>query len=151
MIRGPLPQTDYEAIFSRVPRLTVEVVITGAKVAEVEGILLTRREDGPCRGLWHIPGGTVRFGEKLTDAVKRVARQELGLAVVVGSLIGYIEYPSHLDLGDWPVGIAFHAQPVPPSTPDDASRSGTAASFRRLPEEMHEEQKAFLRAHGLAS
>ena len=147
MAHEPLPQAEYEAIFSRVPRLTVEVVLTTAKA---EGVLLSRRERGPCEGLWHIPGGTVRFGEPLTEAVGRVARQELGLEAVARSLIGYIEYPSHLDLGDWPVGIAFHADLVPSGAPDAASRPGRVAWFRRLPEEMHEEQKVFLRVHGLA-
>jgi ADP-ribose pyrophosphatase YjhB (NUDIX family) len=148
MVRDPLPQAEYEAIFSRVPRLTVEVVITAD---EMSGVLLSRREDGPCRGLWHIPGGTVRFGEPLTEAVRRVARQELGLEVVVGRPIGYIEYPSHLALGDWPVGMAFLTKLVQPRAPDDATRPGRVEWFRRLPEQMHDEQKVFLRAHGLAS
>jgi ADP-ribose pyrophosphatase YjhB (NUDIX family) len=145
--REPLPQADYEAIFSRVPRLTVEVVITAAKTG---GILLTRRESGPCRGLWHIPGGTVRFGEPLTEAVARVARQELGVEVVVGPLIGYIEYPSHRVIPDWPVGMAFQAKLLWPGAPGEVDRPGRVAWFSQLPEEMHEEQKTFVRAHGLA-
>ena len=108
MPRGPLPQSEYEAIYAKVPRLTVEVVIASAR-----GVLLARREVGPCRGLWNIPGGTVRYGETLTGAVQRVARQELDLEVTAGRLLGYIEYPSHLARGlDWPVGIAFLAEPA---------------------------------------
>jgi ADP-ribose pyrophosphatase YjhB (NUDIX family) len=75
---GPLSEDEYRRIFSRVPRLTVEVVIAGER-----GVLLTLRESGPCRGLWHLPGGTVRFGERLTAAVQRVARDEVGVAVTV--------------------------------------------------------------------
>ena len=145
--RAPLPQADYEAIFARVPRLTVEVIVTAATI---DGVLLSRRESGPCQGLWHLPGGTVRFGEPLTEAVGRVAQQELGLQVLVGRFMGYIEYPSHRELRDWPVGMAFHAGLVPPSAPGDAVRAGRVAWFSRLPEEMHEEQKTFLRVHGLA-
>jgi ADP-ribose pyrophosphatase YjhB (NUDIX family) len=56
-----------------------------------EGVLLSRHERGPCQGLGHIPGGTVRFGEALgealTEAVQRVPREGLGLEVA-GSLIG---------------------------------------------------------------
>lgn len=70
---APLPQAEYEAIYLRVPRLTVELVIISS-----DRVLLARRQSGPCAGLWHIPGGTVRFGEPLTDAVHRVAPQELG-------------------------------------------------------------------------
>jgi ADP-ribose pyrophosphatase YjhB (NUDIX family) len=115
-----------------------------------EGVLLSRRERGPCQGLWHIPGGTVRFGEALTEAVQRVPREELGLEVAVGSLIGYIEYPSHLALGDWPVGIAFRAELSASGAEDARASRGPVAWFTRLPEDMHEEQRLFLRAHGLA-
>ena len=45
MERGPLPQAEYEAIYAKVPRLTVEVVIKSG-----DGVLLTRREAGPCQG-----------------------------------------------------------------------------------------------------
>ncbi len=145
--RDPLPQALYEEIYSKVPRLTVEIVISSA-----HGVLLTRRPIGPCQGLWHIPGGTVRFGEPLIDAVPRVAAQELGLEVTVGDLLGYIEYPSHLDRGlDWPVGIAFDAHLTGPSMARFKPTPDGADWFTDLPDQMHEEQKVFLRAHGLAT
>ena len=144
--RGPLPQAEYEAIYAKVPRITVEVVIKSG-----DGVLLTRREAGPCQGLWHIPGGTVRFGEALTDAVRRVAQQELGLEVTAELLLGYIEYPSHLARGiDWPVGIAFRAELAPSSVGQPPAGPRDAGWFLRLPDEMHEEQKGFLRDRGLA-
>ena len=143
---GALPQAEYEAIYAVVPRLTVEVVI-----ASSDGTLLTRRQGGPCAGLWHIPGGTVRFGEPLTDAVHRVAEQELGVTVSIDDLLGYIEYPSHLERGlDWPVGIAFGVHLTRASADLFRPTPNSAAWFAHLPEEMHDEQKAFLEAHGLA-
>ena len=48
---------------------TVEVLIT----SEERGVLLALRDVDPCRGMWNLPGGTVRFGERLVDAVRRVA------------------------------------------------------------------------------
>jgi ADP-ribose pyrophosphatase YjhB (NUDIX family) len=136
-IPPPLPEDEFDAVFARVPRLTVEVVITSPA-----GVLLTRRRSGPCRGLWHLPGGTVRLGEPLTDAVVRVGREELDLDVAAEGLLGYIEYPSHLRGGlGWPVGIAFRAVPRSTWRP----QPGLAEWFSRLPaEEMHEEQVAFL-------
>ncbi len=134
--RGPLPQAEFEAIYARVPRLTVEVVIASAQ----EGVVLTLRTFGPCRGLWHIPGGTVRFGEPLVDAVARVARDELGVTVTVGDMLGYIEYPSHYENGlDCPVGIAFAAEIVDGELPQaDCDR------FAEPPAAMHEEQQRFI-------
>lgn len=138
-MRGPLPKEEFDAIFSRVPRLTVEVVI-----AEPErGVLLSLREIEPCRGMWHLPGGTVRFGEPLVEAVARVARDELGVSVSVGELLGAIEYPSHYLNGlDCPVGLAHRAWIT------DGSVDGPSVRwFATLPGNMHEEQKAFLREH----
>ncbi len=142
-----LPQAEYEAVYARVPRLTVELVI-----ASPDGILLTRREAGPCASLWHIPGGTVRYGETLTDAVVRVAREELGMEVLNDGLLGYIEYPSHLEQGlDWPVGIAFGLRMASPSAASFLARDDAVGWFTNLPDEMHEEQKDFLRARGVAT
>lgn len=138
---GPLPKEEFDWIFSRVPRLTVEVVIASPQ----RGVLLSLRDIEPCKGMWHLPGGTVRFGEPLVEAVARVACDELGLTVEVGELLGYIEYPSHYDNGlDCPVGVAFAAQLAAPA---EAGPPPGCDWFGDLPENMHDEQKAFLAEH----
>ena len=40
----PFTQAEFDAIYARVPRLTVEVVLRGPR-----GVFLTRRSAGPCR------------------------------------------------------------------------------------------------------
>ena len=143
-MRGPLPQDEFDRIFSRVPRLTVEVVIACTE----RGVLLALRDFGPCKGLWHLPGGTVRFGEPVTEAVKRVALDELGLTVSVAELLGYIEYPSHYDNGlDSPVGLAFRAGMLTGEVDDPRELRSECAWFRTLPENMHDEQRRFLARH----
>ena len=140
-MRQPLPKDEFERIFSKVPRLTVEVLIAN----DDQGVLLALRDVDPCRGTWNLAGGTVRFGEPLVDAVRRVARDELGVSVSVGQLIGYIEYPSHYENGlDSPVGLVFRAAPEAGSQP-------RGEWFRVLPENMHEEQKRFLVEHAAVS
>ncbi|HLY51225.1 MAG TPA: NUDIX domain-containing protein [Solirubrobacteraceae bacterium] len=136
-----LPKDEFDRIFSKVPRLTVEVLIASAD----RGVLLALRDVDPCRGMWNLPGGTVRFGERLADAVTRVAAAELGVSVVVGALAGYIEYPSHYEHGlDSPVGLVFRARPSSEAQP-------RGQWFSVLPENMHEEQKRFLVAHAPVS
>jgi ADP-ribose pyrophosphatase YjhB (NUDIX family) len=140
-MRQPLPKDEFDRIFSRVPRLTVEVLIT----SDDGGVLLTLRDVDPCRGMWNLPGGTVRFAEPLVDAVRRVARDELGVSVRVGPLVGCIEYPSHYENGlDSPVGLVFRADP-------GADASPRGEWFRVLPENMHDEQKRFLLEHTAVS
>ena len=140
---GPLPKTEFDCIFSRVPRLTVEVVLAPPD----DGVLLQLRDAEPCRGMWSLPGGTVRFGEPVVDAVKRVARDELELTVTVHELLGYIEYPSHYDNGlDSPVGLAFNVSRLGgPEAPRNCEW------FKVLPDNMHDEQRAFLSEHVAAA
>ena len=140
MTRPPLPKHEFDRIFSRVPRLTVELV----SLDPTRGVLLALRDIEPCQGMWHLPGGTVRFGEPLTDAVARVGRDELGVEVTAGRLLGYIEYPSHYENGlDSPVGLAFEV----------TVRAGEvgAAGCRWFTDlggvDMHDEQRRFLSEH----
>ena len=145
-IAGPLPETEYRAIFQKVPRLTVEVVVCSDL-----GVLLARRIGGPCDGLWNLPGGTVRFAEPLIHAVHRVALGETGAEVAIDDFLGYIEYPSHARRGlDWPVGLAFRTHLTPAGGPELATVPDRLDWFSRLPDELHAEQRTFLRAHGLA-
>jgi ADP-ribose pyrophosphatase YjhB (NUDIX family) len=121
-----------------VPRLCVEVVI----VTEGRGLLLALRDIPPNVGAWHLPGGTVLFGERLVDALARVAADELGLEVRAGELLGYIEYPSHYENGlDSPVGLAFLAEPL--GELGDPPPAG-CGWFERLPRGLYAEQRAFL-------
>ena len=67
-------------------------------------------------------------------------------------LLGYIEYPSHLEAGlDWPVGMAFRAELAAASSGQPLARPEVMGWSSRLPGEMHNEQEAFLGAHGLAT
>lgn len=101
---NPLSKAEFDEIFSKVPRLTVEILIKNNQ----KEIYLTQRAIEPCKDLWHLPGGTVRFGEPLTEAVTRIAKRELGINVINTNNVGYIEYPSHYLNGlDSPVGIVF--------------------------------------------
>ena len=100
----PLKKEEFDEIYSKVPRLTVEVIVRDKHGA----VYLTQRAIGPCKGLWHLPGGTVQFGETLFHAVQRVALRELSIDVQRASNCGYIEYPSHyLKRRDCPVGLVF--------------------------------------------
>jgi colanic acid biosynthesis protein WcaH len=48
-------------------------------------VLLGKRANRPAQGFWFVPGGRVLKGERLADALVRIARRELGAAVPVES------------------------------------------------------------------
>jgi ADP-ribose pyrophosphatase YjhB (NUDIX family) len=135
---GWLPKPQFDAIYRQVPRLCVEIVV----VTPERGVLLLLRDIPPNVGAWHLPGGTVLFGEPVVDAVKRVARDEIGADVEVRELLGYIEYPSHHTAGlDSPVGLAFRTE-----LRGDAQENlaDGCAWFKRLPARLYREQREFL-------
>lgn len=85
--KSRLPKKEFDRIYGRVPRLTVEVLIKTQA-----GLLLTKRDIEPWQGQWHLPGGTVFFRESLKQAAKRIALEELGVSVILKKLLGPIEY-----------------------------------------------------------
>ena len=77
---------DYVNIFSKVPRVCIDLIIRGDK-----GVLLALRAIDPYIGMWHLPGGMIYKGESFLDAAKRVAKKEVGLDVVSAKIIDQFE------------------------------------------------------------
>jgi len=60
-------------------------------------VLVVQRQNAPASGWWSIPGGRVEPGETDVDAVRREVREETGLDVTVGSLLGRVNRPGPPD------------------------------------------------------
>lgn len=50
-------------------------------------ILLVKRGRPPGQGLWAVPGGKVRRGERMRVAARREALEETGLEVEIGEIV----------------------------------------------------------------
>jgi colanic acid biosynthesis protein WcaH len=142
-LKRPLPFEEFKDIYSKVNRLTIELVIRSSK-----GILLALRNIEPYKGQWYLPGGTVHFRERVEDAVSRIAKEELGIEVEITKLLGYIEYLEVLDNNgfDCPVGLAFLC-----TAKSDEFKLDDQASdvkyFSKLPQNIIVSQKTFLEKH----
>jgi len=66
------------------------VPVALAAVRSVRGILLIKRENPPFAGLWGLPGGKVRYGEHLDEAVRREVLEESGLNTIFWRLRGVV-------------------------------------------------------------
>jgi 8-oxo-dGTP diphosphatase len=63
----------------------------GAVIVEQSRVLLIRRGQPPLLGEWSLPGGLLECGETLREAVVREAREETGLMVQTGEMLGVYE------------------------------------------------------------
>jgi ADP-ribose pyrophosphatase YjhB (NUDIX family) len=68
-------------------------------------ILLIRRGFEPRRGLWSMPGGFVDLGESVEQAARRECREEIGIDVEIGALVGVYSAPE-----DRIVVVAYEAR-----------------------------------------
>jgi 8-oxo-dGTP diphosphatase len=70
------------------------VPCVGAVITDAAGrLLLIQRGHEPGRGLWSIPGGRVEAGETDEQALAREVREETGLTVTAGRLLGTVTRP----------------------------------------------------------
>lgn len=60
----------------------------GAIIIRNDRVVLVKRAHPPIQGQWSIPGGVLEVGELVREAAAREAREETGLTVEPGELLG---------------------------------------------------------------
>lgn len=81
-----LPIDAFYFVSQLTPLINVDLLIKNKKGQ----ILLTWRDDRFYGPAWHIPGGIIRFKEKIESRIEKVAQLELGAAV------RYLPEPIHI-------------------------------------------------------
>jgi 8-oxo-dGTP diphosphatase len=95
-----LPRRCRAPILDRVPGSVIPCV--GGVIKDDQGrLLLIKRGHAPGAGLWSLPGGRIEPGETDAEALVREMREETGLVVEPGRLIGSVQRPGqHSDVFD---------------------------------------------------
>lgn len=138
-----IPYEEYIAIYGKVPRLCVDLIIRDG-----ERILFSLRDIDPGKGSWHFPGGTVLMGESLSDAVRRIAKEETGLVVTDPVLLGTMEFHDEQNLFYHTVSLVFEVRS------DGEGLTGSFQGqqlryFHTMPQNLIHEQEVFLNKHKL--
>ena len=71
---------------------SVPLIAVGAVIFKQNKVLLVKRKNPPAQGMWAIPGGKVRWGETLKQALRREIKEELNIDIEPGRLIKVIEF-----------------------------------------------------------
>lgn len=111
--------------------------VAGAVPREPDGrIWLLRRGFDPGGGLWTFPGGFVDLGETVEDAARRETREEIGIEIELGPLVGvYSRADERVAL------IVYHARPAPGLTPTTSEEATEVRAF--APAELPWDELAF--------
>jgi colanic acid biosynthesis protein WcaH len=95
-----ISQELYNQILENIPIACVDVAIVAQG-----SVLLVRRKDAPAQGQWWVPGGRVLKGEMMKATAYRKAKDEVGIACHIGSII----HTAETIFPDGPQGIAVHS------------------------------------------
>jgi 8-oxo-dGTP diphosphatase len=129
-----LPVKGKSPILDRVSGSVIPCV--GAVIKDERGrLLLIKRGHNPGAGLWSLPGGRVEPGETDAAALVRELREETGLVVEAGRLLGGVRRPAGggdvLDIRDYAATMV--AGTLTPGDDAADARWVDAAEFGRLP------------------
>ncbi|WP_101297061.1 NUDIX domain-containing protein [Halegenticoccus soli] len=127
-----VPMEQFERFLNSMPQVSVELVISFD-----QGILLLRRRNEPAKGEWFWPGTRLYKGETFDQAAKRLAREELSIAIRLGEMLGV--YNHFWDTGNLPnvetthtVNIVYHAHAE--SNAEDIVLDGQHDDYRLITE-----------------
>jgi 8-oxo-dGTP diphosphatase len=98
------------------------VIGIGAVVVKNGCLLMVQRGHEPAKGSWSIPGGRLEQGEYISDALAREVREETGLSITPGTLLGVFEVPGdpHYVILDYVATTDSDDDPIASSDAADA-------------------------------
>ena len=132
----------YKIILDKMSIPTVDAI-----VIHKDKFLLLKRNNPPVKGMWWFPGGRVRRGESLEQAVKREVLEETGLECKILRRVGVINqiFPEvHA------VSVYYLVESKSPDVKLNSEHSAYKW-FLNLPENSHNYLKTMIKKAGITS
>ena len=128
-----LSDEEYRRILSVMPVVCIDCLV----VNDRQEYLLVKRTNEPLKGQYWVPGGRVLKNERLSEAVHRKMRQELGVDVDIIKNVGFFEefFPTSREGADGGVHMISLIYKVKPRS-DDIRLDDQSAEwgwFKELP------------------
>jgi 8-oxo-dGTP diphosphatase len=105
----------------------VELSVSAIVFDRDDRLLLVKRSNEPGRARWALPGGRVKRGETLREAVVRETSEETSIAVLSEAMVGLVEW---IDDDHHFVIVAFESTTL---DADQPKPGGDAAAARWVP------------------
>ncbi len=82
-------RTDVDPLVRQAVNASLTRCVVGVAVVREDGrVLMVKSNRGFTKGMWNIPGGFIEYGEHPEAAAVREIREEVGLDVSLGDLLG---------------------------------------------------------------
>lgn len=75
-------------VIETMPLVSIDLIIRN----EQGQVLLGKRVNRPAAGFWFVPGGRIWKNERVNDAFKRISRNEIGVDLAGGKLLGVFDH-----------------------------------------------------------
>ena len=145
-----LTDEEWETVVTKMPMPSVDLVITDEAG---ERVLLGRRENRPAKHTWFVPGSRLLKGERIVEAVERIAHEECGLEVAIEQPLGWYEHIYESsdvdpDVGKHYIPIAFHVTMTGGRVKAD-DQHGDLRWFHEIPKATHHYTQEYLTDAGV--
>lgn len=77
-----LENRDFLQVVANTPLVAIDLIVKD----ERGRVLLGLRKNKPAQGSWFVPGGRIYKDERVTQALDRIGREEIGVALETGSV-----------------------------------------------------------------
>lgn len=126
-----LSRFEFVEVIKKTPLVAVDLLVRNQE----DEVLLGLRDNEPARGFWFVPGGRILLDERITDAFRRIAKEELGIKASIeeARLLGVYEHFYAKNFANEP-GFGTHYIII-------AYEIRITGTLAKLPEDQHLEFK----------